>query len=105
MPASIVHAGAFLNRNANTISGSQALTEPVAGMPQIRSDPCPRCQTRSRTPQAAPTLITLSTTAFSGRGSERNARASRMKVNQRYQGDHQREVAVDRVTGDAECDL
>ncbi len=49
-------------------------------MPQIASEPKPCCQTSTSTPQAAATLRTLSTIAFSGSSSDRNARASRMNV-------------------------
>ena len=49
-------------------------------MPQSTSEPWPSCQTIASTPQAAATLATFRTTAFSGSSSERNARASRMKV-------------------------
>ncbi len=49
-------------------------------MPQIRLEPWPACHTSSSTPHAAPTLITLRITAFSGSSSERNARASSTNV-------------------------
>ena len=62
------------------ISGIQDWMEPVAWIPQIASEPCPSCQTRTSTPQAAATLRMLSMIAFSGSSSERNARASRMNV-------------------------
>ena len=56
------------------------MIEPVAAMPQIWLEPWPSCQTSWSTPHAAPTLITFSTTAFSGNSSERNARASSTNV-------------------------
>ena len=49
-------------------------------MPQMASDPQPCCQTITISPQAAPTDSRLSSTALSGRTSERKARASRTKV-------------------------
>ena len=50
-------------------------------MPQISVGAVARAARRaSSTPQAAATLMTFSTTAFSGSSSERNARASSTKV-------------------------
>ena len=49
-------------------------------MPQISSEPWPSCQTSAMTPHAAATDRTLSTIAFAGSSSERNARASSRKV-------------------------
>ncbi len=62
------------------ISGIHDGIDPVASIPKIASEPRPCCQIRTTTPQAAATLRMLSTIAFSGSSSERNARASRMKV-------------------------
>ena len=68
------------NRKAKTTIGISTLMEPVAPMPQIASDPQPCCQTRTISPQAAPTDSRFSRTALRGRITERNARASSRKV-------------------------
>ena len=62
------------------MSGIHAVIEPVAGMPQIASEPWPCCQTSSSTPQAAPTLSDVQQHRLGGSSSERNARASRTNV-------------------------
>jgi len=60
--------------------GISTLIEPVAGMPQIVSEPQPCCQTMTIRPQAAATDSRFRSTAFSGRTIDRNARASSRKV-------------------------
>ena len=60
--------------------GTHSLIDPVASMPQIASEPNPFCQTSTMSPQTAATESRLRTTAFSGRMSERKARASSRNV-------------------------
>ena len=60
--------------------GISTLIACVASMPKISSEPKPFCQTSTIRPHAAATESRFSRTAFSGRISERNARARRMKV-------------------------
>ncbi len=52
----------------------------VACTPQMASDPWPCWKMKTMIPKAAPRESTFRITAFSGSTSERNARASRMKV-------------------------
>ena len=68
------------NRNANTISGIQNVTAPVAWMPKIAFEPCPSCQNSTITPSVAASESRLSSTALNGSSSERNARTSSTKV-------------------------
>jgi hypothetical protein len=53
---------------------------PVLGVFHRASLPYPFCQTRTSTPYAAPSDTRLSSTAFAGSTSDRNARASNKNV-------------------------
>ena len=60
------------NRKGNTRSGMKSMTAPVAGMPQSRCDPNPRCQTSTSSPMVAPTERMFSSKAFTDSTKERN---------------------------------
>ena len=60
--------------------GISMLIACVASMPQIASDPNPCWKTSTMSPQAAATESRFSSTALSGRTSERNARARSRNV-------------------------
>ena len=67
-------------RKAKITIGSSTLMAWVASMPQIASEPTPCWKTSTISPHAAATDSRFSSTAFSGRSSERKARASSTKV-------------------------
>ncbi len=67
-------------RKANTISGSQKVIAPVAGMPKRAFEPWPSCQNQVSRPKVAASEIRFMATAFTASTSERNARVSSSRV-------------------------
>ncbi len=72
--------------------GIQLVIDPVAAMPQIRSEPQPHCQMMTSTPNEAATESMFSTIAFNGRSERAERPREQDERDGRDEHDHQREA-------------